>query len=372
MTRHLMTSVAALSLAFASTPAFAHPDHDDDDDLRADGHAPIGVMGDHRHEAGEIMFSYRFMTMEMDGNRVGTDDISPLEIAQTVPNIFNTELSIPGQPPTLRVVPTNMTMDMHMFGAMWAPTDRVTLMAMVNYIEKEMDHVTFAGMVPPNDLTEANIIGGFTTESSGFGDTKVSALIGLTEAGSTQSHVSVGVSLPTGSIDEEDDVLAPNGMNPTLRLPYPMQLGSGTFDPMLAYTITGRRGEFGYGAQASATWRLYDNDEDYQLGDEYAVTAWASYSPAPWVSGSLRINAMSKGEIEGRDPNIVAPVQTANPDFQGGDRVDLLLGVNLIGQSGAVRGHRLAIEGGVPIYQDLNGPQLETDYAVTAGWQYSF
>ena len=40
---------------------------------RPDGHAPIGVMGDHRHEAGEIMFSYRFMYMNMDGSRDGAD-----------------------------------------------------------------------------------------------------------------------------------------------------------------------------------------------------------------------------------------------------------------------------------------------------------
>ncbi|MEL7012279.1 MAG: transporter, partial [Pseudomonadota bacterium] len=31
--------------------------HSGDKMLRADGHAPIGVMGDHRHAAGEIMFS---------------------------------------------------------------------------------------------------------------------------------------------------------------------------------------------------------------------------------------------------------------------------------------------------------------------------
>jgi hypothetical protein len=59
----------------------------------------------------------------------------------------------------------------------------------------------------------------------------------------------------------------------------------------------------------------------------------------------------------------------ANPDFYGGDRLDLLFGVNLIGQKGAICGHRLAAEFGFPVYQDLNGPQLETDYTFTLGWQ---
>ena len=37
--------------------------------FRADDHAPIGVMADHYHEAGEVMFSYRFMSMSMKGNQ---------------------------------------------------------------------------------------------------------------------------------------------------------------------------------------------------------------------------------------------------------------------------------------------------------------
>ena len=49
------------------------------------------------------------------------------------------------------------------------------------------------------------------------------------------------------------------------------------------------------------------------------------------------------------------------PDFYGGDRVDLLFGVNMIGQRGVICGYRLAAEFGVPVYQRLNGPQLETD-----------
>jgi hypothetical protein len=32
---------------------------------RANAHAPIGVMGDHRHHQGELMFSYRYMRMWM-------------------------------------------------------------------------------------------------------------------------------------------------------------------------------------------------------------------------------------------------------------------------------------------------------------------
>jgi hypothetical protein len=83
-----------------------------------------------------------------------------------------------------------------------------------------------------------------------------------------------------------------------------------------------------------------------------------------------------KGEtlesIDGIDTNIVAPVQTADPDNQGGETLSVLFGFNLAGQTGALKGHRLAFEAGFPVYQDLNGPQLETNVVVTFGWQYAF
>ena len=36
------------------------------------------------------------------------------------------------------MVPTKMTMDMHMFGTMYAISNKWTLMAMVNYLDNEM------------------------------------------------------------------------------------------------------------------------------------------------------------------------------------------------------------------------------------------
>ena len=81
--------------------------------------------------------------------------------------------------------------------------------------------------------------------------------------------------------------------------------------------------------------------------------------------------AQSIGEIEGRDALIAAPVQTANPDLYGGERVDVGVGFNLLGRSGVLKGQRLALEASTPIYQDLNGPQMETDWTLTIGWQYA-
>ncbi|MEM6488308.1 MAG: transporter [Pseudomonadota bacterium] len=360
-------TVAACLVAMppiAIAPLAAHADDvHGDGPVRADGHAPIGVMGDHLHAAGEIMFSYRFMQMDMGGSRIGTDQVSPATIVTTVPNRF---FGAPMQPPTLRVVPTDMTMQMHMLGAMFAPTDWLTLMAMTMYIDKEMDHITFAGPVG------TDVLGGFTTESAGLGDTSVAALIGLYDDGTHKLHLNAGLSLPTGSITETGQILTPMGGQPTVRLPYSMQLGSGTVDLKPGATYRGTSGALGWGLQAIGTLRLGRNDEGYSLGDGATATGWVSYAPAPWISVSGRVEGATLGAIDGRDALIAGPVQTADPDNYGGRTISLFAGVNLAGQSGFLRNQRLAFEIGLPVYQDLNGPQMETNWTATFGYQVAF
>jgi len=92
---------------------------------RPDGHAPISVMGDHMHGKGEWMFSYRYMHMNMEDLKNGSDDAT---FDQALENYM--------------VTPTSMPMNMHMLGAMYAPSDKITLMAMVNYTSMTMDHIT--------------------------------------------------------------------------------------------------------------------------------------------------------------------------------------------------------------------------------------
>ena len=332
---------------------------------RPDGHAPIGVMGDHRHAAGELMISYRYMQMQMEGNMIGDQSVSPETIVTTIPNRF---FGRPMQPPTLRIVPKEMTMEMSMFGAMYGVTDRVTLNAMLPLINKEMDHITFRGPVGTTRLGE------FTTESEGIGDLKFGGIVGLfdryTAEGEQHLNLLLTLSAPTGSIKEEGRPLTPMGMRPLVRLPYAMQLGSGTWDFLPGITYTARHRNMSFGAQYRGNFRLQDeNSQGYSLGDVHQVTGWAAYQWAPWVSNSVRLAYQNQDSINGIDPNIVGPIQTANPDFYGGDRVDLLFGVNLAGQAGAICGHRLAAEFGFPVHQDLNGPQMETDYTFTLGWQ---
>ncbi len=354
---------AAISCASLSTSALSH--EQDKTAPHALDHAPIGVMADHRHRQGGWMLSYRYMHMNMQGSRFGTTGLTSDQIATTQPNRF---FGNPMQPPTLRVVPSDMQMDMHMLGLMYGLNDRITLMAMGNVLSKQMDHLTYQGGMG------TNVLGGFTTETSGIGDTTLVAIIGLDNRTKPkqQFNLNLGISVPTGSTTEQGQILTPMGGTPSPRLPYPMQLGSGTFDLKPALTFQDRRGQWGWGSQVSARIPLGKNSEGYAYGSQGEATAWLAYEPVYWASVSGRLKASTQGSIDGIDPRIVAPVQTADPDNQGGESIEALFGVNLVGQSGGLRGHRLALELGIPLYRNLNGLQLETDLSLTIGWQKAF
>jgi hypothetical protein len=104
---------------------------------------PIGVMGAHAHSTGDWMFSYRYMHMDMEGNRDGTDRLSTRDVLSEY-----------------LIAPLNMTMDMHMLGAMYGVNDNLTIMVMAPYLNIEMDHMTRMGAK-------------FTTKASGIGDLKL-------------------------------------------------------------------------------------------------------------------------------------------------------------------------------------------------------
>ena len=55
---------------------------------------------------------------------------------------------------------------------------------------------------------------------------------------------------------------------------------------------------------------------------------------------------------------IAGLMQGTNPNFYGGRRINLLGGIALAGEHLGLRATRFALEGGAPVLQSLNGPQL--------------
>lgn len=321
-----------MSLAvLAAQPAFAAS--------LPDEHVPIGVMGDHTHNKGEWMVSYRYSNMKMEGNRIGTNSVTTAAVHQS-----------------FMVAPIDMTMQMHMFGLMYGLTDDLTLMTMVPYVEISMNLQTRMGM-------------DFSTNTKGIGDVKVGGLYSLYKEGSSNLVLNAGLSIPSGSINKRGDT----PMGASMQLPYPMQIGSGTFDLMPGITYTSRVDNWSWGAQLNSNIRLGTNDKGYTLGDQFGFSVWGSRRLNDAFSISLRTEAKTIADIKGANPALnPMVVPTARTDLRHGERVDMMAGINFIVPGGALEGNRLAIEFTLPVYQKLDGPQLETDYRLMAGWQLAF
>ena len=299
----------------------------------------IGVLGGHTHYKGEWMIGYQYMFMRMDKNRNGTDKIDVNDVLQD-----------------FMVAPKNMTMEMHMIEFMYAPLDNITLMVMVPFLRLSMDHVNRMG-------------DRFTTESRGIGDITAMALYTFYKKKVHQFFFNAGTSFPIGSVNMKDDT--PAGFNQ--KLPYPMQLGSGTFNLLPGITYVGLTEKWSWGSQASGTIRLGMNSNGYKLGNQLHLTAWCIKKWTNWLAPSVRIDGYWWGNINGADSDLnPAMVPTADPDKRGGKRIDLLFGINLFITKSKLRGQRVLIEGGLPVYQSLNGPQLENDLFLSIGWQWTF
>ena len=307
---------------------------------RPDSHGPMGIMGEHTHNEGEFMATYRYANMFMKGNRSGTSDVS----IATVHNNFV-------------VAPLDRMMEMHMVSAMYGMNQTLTVMAMIPYIQKSMDHVNRKGVK-------------FRTKTSGMGDIKLGTLWRLyaVEAPSIEAHrlhANFTVSIPTGAYGEEG--VTPLG---NIRLPYPMQLGSGTVDLLPSITYGGEMGNTSWALQANATFHIARNKNDYSVGDAYQLTGFGAYRWADWISTSARLDWRDWQNYDGKDPEIsTTTAPTGDPNKRGGKRLDILGGMNILFPEIMGLENRLGIEVGMPIYQYLKGPQLETDIISWAGWQ---
>jgi len=339
--RHFSAALALLSLSFLTwtEAGTARAEAGPSFQFRPDDHAPIGVMGDHIHKKGEWMLSYRFAYMRMKGNRDGTRRLSNQEVLQD-----------------FMVTPTDMDMYMHMFGAMYAPTDWVTVMITLPWIQKSMDHLTGMGQ-------------GFTTTTNEIGDFKTMGLFRLFENEHHEAHLNFGMSWPTGPILATDET--PAG---SVVLPFPMQTGSGTFDMIPGLTYNGKSDRLSWGAQVLGTYRIGQNTADYTASDRVDFSSWLAVPWTNWISTSGRVAVHWWSDYGGDQVRAPPPptIPTARPDLRGGTSIDLLGGVNLYVPLGPLGRHRFAIEAGAPVEQWLDGPQLETDWKVIVGWQKAF
>ena len=310
---------------------------------RPDAKAPVSITEDRILPAGAFQIGARYIFSDMSGQAFGTDSLTVNQVL----GLFD-------------VAPSEMVTQGFALNLLWGATDRITLTATGTFAQKTMDHLAKLD-------GQSNAFLFYQTKASGIQDIKVNALYDVLSKGDIRFHVHGGVSLPMGAIDTDD--VTPFSDPRATQLPYPQQLGSGTFDLMPGFTFNMQNTTASLGVQGRATIRLGENDRGWTLGNLYEGDMWAGLKTSHWLSVSLGARYSSWGNVEGFDVDLDPNESPAhNTLTQAGWRVDLPVGLNFVMPEGQFEGHRVGLEFLLPIHQDLEGPQLKHSWSIVLGW----
>ena len=328
----------------SSRPVITSSDEDTNSSTNTRNSSPTRTQD--MHHAGMWMFEYRYMHITQDGMLEKAKGVEPLSLIRNPGYVDANGRQV-------MMVPTDMTMDMHMLMGMYDVTNKLTVMAMGNFAQNDMNMVMQMMSGGATEVTKMS--------SSGIADTQVGMMYKLDDLLLYNPILNVTLSIPTGGIDQKDD----NGEV----MPYEMQLGSGTYDLYTSLAMSNKFDMWDFGYEAGYLYHMCDNEQNYCWGNKLQLDAWLRYSFDFGTKIRGMITHAKWDTISGEDARISAnSMYAANPDYYGGMRSDFVLRVTQDFPWGLTG----LVQVGVPLHQSLDGFQLKTVYTMQAGVQWMF
>jgi len=304
---------------------------------------PIGVSYTTPLEKGEWSLSYVYQRIEGKGLRKGSDRVDSEELVNA----------------TITQVPVEMDVDVHTVGIQHAPFERLTLVATLPILNQKMKQRDF------DDGGDS-----YTTHASGFGDLEIVGLVPFMKKRNETLDLHLGLRFPTGEISNKDDVPDGAGGEENVLLPLPMQLGSRAFHILTGLTYQGHWQGLGWGFHGAGSYGFGDNHRGYRLGNELEFTSWLAYDVTNWLSGSFRLGFDHWNRMHGSNRSGPENHQVSYQSASAGKR--LALGPGLSMGLPALGEQRFSIEASWPVYQSYKGGQVERDWSLTTGWEWTF
>lgn len=302
---------------------------------------PVGVRLGQSLEAGDMRIRYSWERTHSQGMRSGQRSFSP-----------DRSRADYGYTST----PRSLDATVHRFQLAYAPHARVTLVAELPFVQKEFER---------GEPFATGICGSAArcqVQTEGVGDIGFAMIVPFIRKGHESSQVHLGIDVPTGSIRRGD-----RGS----RLPYDAQIGNGTVDLEWGWTYKGELERFAWGAQALGRHPVGRNGLKYREGSRFTGRIWAVADLIGGWSISLRGEWEKQNEIEGFDRALDPSLDPSNdPEKRDGQRIVVAPGMSL--RIPALAGQRVGIEVGIPVFQDLDGPQLERSWSARMAWQWVY
>ena len=308
--------------------------------------APMGVIGADMPAAGKLVLSITPIFANLSGIKMGTRTVSNEFIVSTVPFFLN-----PRQ--TVRIVPQNIAVATQILCLNYGVTKDFAMILTAGVVERNLDALTFKG------TTGIRPLGHNYPGTVGLTDFTLSGVYRIYQDEVNRLQFILGFSFPTGANSATfTNFLLPDGSRRDIRGFYGMQPGAGTFDVLPGVIYAGYLGPWSWGLSYRGRFPLGANPEGYRWGDLHEFNGWAGYTWTPGLTTTFRVSGSTQGPIRGFDPEIRGPAVPANPLFYGGQRIELFGGATISGKFIGYENTTLAVEAGLPVYQNLNGPQI--------------
>ena len=120
-------------------------------------------------------------------------------------------------------------------------------------------------------------------ESEGWGDVRFSGMRKFYETEDAKAHFTIGLSLPTGAIDEKNAASTERSDTHATRFGY--------LRPVARITYLKQAETWSWGAQTHGTIRLGDNDHDYTLGNRLDAHLWTQKPMNDHLSLGARLHS---------------------------------------------------------------------------------
>lgn len=224
-------------------------------------------------------------------------------------------------------------------------SDKISLKTNIPIVNKEM-HLTKSG------ASET------TLESSGIGDIKAFIGYNLKSQNKRDKYsalIELGFSLPTGETDKLFSINTKKGVNNSTS-PLGLQLGDGSLDTIAQLTLSKTINKSRIDFSTSYTFNT-EGDNNLENGDEISLDFAYVNRTTPKIALQAELNGQYsyKNKVNGIEEESGGTIVYATPgiNVKVTDKLNLISGIQ------------------IPIYKNLNGEQLISDYKIVSKIVYN-
>ena len=308
---------------------------------------PLAVFGDTMPDPGHLTISVIPQFGEGAHQMMGTRNITAQQAASTFPGWYWN--------PTVAytTIPVAMFTEAQALTLAYGIMPNLSLVILTGTQEKHSHLVTMYG--------SSNLIprGMSFPGTDSLLDSQAAVVWRAYEDQINRVKINLGMSFPTGSNhDMGGAVMNTSGGYNVGWAFYGMQTGTNTFDVMPGILYAGTIKPWSWGLSYRARLPLTVNPEGYNWGNYQELNGWIGYTLLPGLTTTVRLNYNIQSQIVGAGWFEAGKLPSANPENWGGKMIQVFGGADIDGKLFGYPGFSIGLEGGVPVYQNLNGPQL--------------